>query len=1025
MIFSGPLHANQGNNRDGRSNESSNRLQQEIVVSGTITDENGETLPGANIMLKGTTIGVISDLNGQFQVSVPNTEAVLVVSYVGYSTQEIVVGNQTSINVSLVPDLAALDEVVVIGYGSVSKRDLTGAVVSLNEEDMTIGGTTSTVSSMIQGRAAGVEVSSNDGLPGQALNIVIRGNTSISNSNEPLYVIDGFPVDAGISIAPEDIESIDILKDAASAAIYGSRASAGVVLITTKKGRTGTTEINLDGYYGVQSMIGEVERLSWEEHARIVNEQYFEGVNDGNPWYNADDLALPHNTNWLEEATRQAPVYNIALRASGGDEKSHFSLSGNYLSQDGIFIKSTFDRLALRLNADRKLGKRALIGMNIYTSRVNGDNMDRRPGSRTLNPLYATLRTPPGRAAYNEDGTYAQTVFSRDTQPFRNPLGLFTERENNYVTWRTYGNVFLDYNILDNFTARINTGFNHAALTHTQYQVPEYSLMGSNMDWGNISEDKETTYLLEGTLNYDFTFLPEAHNLTLLAGGSYQYDNGFGFELDGTNFPTTKTLFYNMGSAENQTISSYRADRTLISFFGRASYNFRQKILLNATIRADGASQFGENNKWGSFPSASVAWRIGEEDFLQNVGYLSELKVRLSYGITGNNKFSPYTSLARVGATQTYTYDGVTSSSGLGSDGIFAPNPDLKWETTKMFNVGLDFGFLANRLSGAIEFYSSNTEDLIIDKPISAPSSGYSFIRANVGSIKNTGVEITLGAHILTQGAFKWNVNFNFSQNNNEITQLAGDNPIILEVMRQPYGEIGEHPYRQLIEGGKMGDFFGYTYRGVLQEGQTYEPQPNTTQAGSALYEDINGDGLITHEDRSVIGNANPDFMWGFNNHFEWKGIYLDFFFQGVVGNDVFNFKAIAHDQSLTTRALERYSANNTSGTRPGIDWFANEYGSYVNTEFIEDASYIKLRDISLGYHFNVRNVSWIKNLNIYVQGQNVLTITDYTGYDPDVSYNYGRGMWNNGTQNSVNRGVDDFGYPTFKTWSAGLKVTF
>ncbi len=480
-----------------------------------------------------------------------------------------------------------------------------------------------------------------------------------------------------------------------------------------------------------------------------------------------------------------------------------------------------------------------------------------------------------------------------------------------------------------------------------------------------------------------------------------------------------------MGSAQNQTISSYRADKTLISFFGRASYNYKQKILVNATIRADGASQFGENNKWGSFPSASVAWRMSEEDFLQSVDFLSNLKIRVSYGVTGNNSFSPYTSLARVGATDTYSSDGNVSVSGLGSDGVFAPNPDLKWETTKMFNFGLDFGFLQNRLYGALELYNSNTEDLIIDKPISSPSTGYTTIRANVGEINNKGVELTLGGHIVSTSSIKWTVDGNFSRNTNEITKLDGDNPILLYIARQPYGEIGEHPYRQLIQGGRMGDFYGYTYRGVLQEGEVYSPQPNTTKAGSALYEDLNGDGIINSEDRSVIGNANPDFLWGLNSHFEFKGLYFDMFWQGVVGNEVMNFKAIAHDQSLTTKALDRYSPTNTSGTRPGVDWFANEYGSYVNTEFFEDATYVKLRNISLGYNFNVRNVSWIKNLNIYIQGQNLLTITDYTGYDPDVSYNYGKGMWNNGTQNSVNRGVDDFGYPNYKTYTAGLKVTF
>ncbi|MCK5103984.1 MAG: TonB-dependent receptor plug domain-containing protein, partial [Cyclobacteriaceae bacterium] len=340
-----------------------------------------------------------------------------------------------------------LEEIVVIGYGTVRKRDLTGAVVTLDEEDMTLGGAVNSVSAMLQGRAAGVEVSANDGLPGQKLNIVIRGNTSISNSNEPLYVVDGFPLAAGVSISPEDIESIDILKDAASAAIYGSRGSAGVVLITTKRGKNGKTDISLDGYYGIQSMNGNVERLSWEENARIINEQYAQGINDGNPWYSAEDLALPNNTDWLDAVTREAPIQSYTLRASGGDDISHFSLSGNYFSQQGIFLKSAFERLSFRLNADRKFGDKTTVGMNIYTSRVNSDATDRRPGSRTLNPLYATLRASPGRDDYNDDGTLARTAFSRDTQPFRNPIGLFTERENDYLEWRSYANLYIDYNI--------------------------------------------------------------------------------------------------------------------------------------------------------------------------------------------------------------------------------------------------------------------------------------------------------------------------------------------------------------------------------------------------------------------------------------------------------------------------------------------------------------------------------------------------------------------------------------------------
>lgn len=995
-------------------------ILQGVNVTGKVISSDDESgLPGVNIVVKGTSIGTVTDINGNYNLEAPSAESILVFSSVGYSTEEIKVGTKTIINVNMVPDITALSEIVVIGYGSVKKSDLTGAVVSLDEKDMTLGGAINSVSGMLQGRAAGVEVSSNDGLPGQQLNIVIRGTTSISNSNEPLYVVDGFPIAAGVSISPEDIESIDILKDAASAAIYGSRASAGVVIITTKRGKSGKTDIELNGYYGIQEMNGNVERLDWAEHARIVNEQYAMGPNDGNPWYDAADLALPNNTDWLEEVTRQAPIQNYTLRASGGDDKSHFSLTGNYFAQDGIFLNSAFERLSFRLNADRKFGAKTKVGMNIYSSRVSSDAMDRRPGSRTLSPLYATLRTPPGRAAYNEDGTLAQTVFSRDQRPFRNPIGFFTERDNDYREWRTYANMFIDYNILDNFVARVNLGVDHTSGTHAQYQPLEVSTLG-NLPYGSIDETKSSTYLIEGTLDYKFDFSNEAHNLNILAGASTQYDDYFSFGLSGSGFPTDKTGYYNLGSAENQFINSYREDKTLISFFGRANYGFKNKLLLTATLRADGASQFGDNKKWGTFPSASAAWRIVEEDFMSGLPIFSDLKFRASYGITGNNGFSPYTSLARVGATnKVYTYDGVASVSGLGSDGVFAPNPDLQWETTRMTNFGLDFGMWDNRLYGSLEVYLSDTEDLIIDKPISAPSTGYTLIRANVGSIKNNGVELTLGGRILTGDSFTWTADVNFSQNNNEITQLDGDNPIILGIARQPYGEIGEHPYRQLITGGKMGDFFGYTYKGVLQPGEAYAPQPNTTQPGSALYEDINDDGIINSDDRSVIGNANPDYMWGFNNRFQWKGVYLDMFWQGVVGNDIFNFKSIAHDQTLTTRALERWSPTNPNGTRPGIDWFANEYGSYVNSDFIEDGSYIRLKNIVLGYNFNMKNVAWIDNINLYLQGQNLVTITDYTGYDPEVSFNY------SGSQNSVNRGVDDFGFPMYKTYTLGLKVIF
>lgn len=996
---------------------------QEITITGKVTDaDDGNVLLGVSVIVAGTTIGVSTDFDGNYTINIPDDNVSLEFSYLGYKKQIIAVKGQTTVNVALQPDASKLNEVVLVGYGSVRKKDLTGAVVSLGEDEMTIGASTSSAAQMIQGRAAGVEVSANDGEPGQGMNIVIRGVTSISNSNEPLYVVDGFPMAAGVSISPDDIESIDILKDAASAAIYGSRGSAGVVLITTKGGKSGRTEISYDGYTGIQVLNGSLDYLNWGDHARIVNEQYAEGINDGDPWRSAADIAVPNNTDWVDEVTRSALVQSHTIRASGGDDQSHFSLSANYFDQEGLFINSEFTRSSIRLNADRKFGKRTKVGVNMYTSRISSDATGKDPGSRSLSPLYSALVASPGRAAYNEDGTLASTAFSRDTRPFINPVGHFTERINEYSEWRTYSNLYIDYKVQDNLTAKLNLGYDHTAGTNAQYSPAPYS---GNFPVGGITESKSTSYLIEGTLDYKLN-VSDNHDLSFLLGTSTQYDTRFAFGAFGNTFPTDKTLYYNLGSAENQTVSSHKEDQRISSFFGRANYSYKGKLLLVATIRTDGASQFGENNKWGVFPSVSGAWRISEEEFLSESNLFSDLKLRASYGVTGNNNFSPYTSLARVAAStklggepNTYSFDGVSSSSGLGSDGVFAPNPDLKWETTKMLNLGLDFGLWNNRLFGSVEVYNSDTEDLIIDRPISGPSTGYTFIRANVGSITNRGLEMTLGGNIVDADSFKWTANVNFSMNDNEITELDGDNPIVLSVPRQPYGEVGNEAFRQLITGGKIGDFYGYTYRGVLQEGATYTPQPNTTNAGSALYEDTNIDGIIDAKDRSVIGNANPDFILGFNNHFEIKGFYVDMFWQGVVGNDILNFKAIALDRTFTTKASERYSAANLTGTRPGVDWFVNEYGSYINTEFIEDGSYARLKNLSIGYNINADNIPLFKNINIYVQAQNLITITNYTGFDPEVSYNY------NGSQSSVNRGVDDFGFPNYKTYTLGLKLTF
>ncbi len=1007
-----------------KSFESEERVTvlEEIDIRGTVTDINGEPLPGVNIIIKGTANGTVTDVDGKYKLTIADESSILVFSYIGYETQEVAVGARQVVDLAMTPDLTSLEEIVVIGYGAIKKKDLTGAVVALNESDMTTGAAVTSAAQMLQGRAAGVEVSSGDGAPGGELSIVIRGNNSISNSNEPLYVVDGFPIAAGTSINPADIESIDILKDASAAAIYGSRGSSGVVLITTKKGKRGEFKISYDGFAGVQQINNTMDFLNWTDYAANRDIQFGLQANTTDPWYDPADVALGtsltgEGTDWLEEGTQDAMIQSHTVTASGGDEKSRFSLSANSFSQEGILLNTDFNRVSVRLNVDRKVGKKANLGVNVYTAKTNSNQLNNRAGFRTNSNTFALLTAEPGRVAYNADGSYGATVFSRDNpnRPWINPIARMKEIERENVVFRTYGTIWADYEIIEGLVAKVNVGFDHAATTFKEFNPVPFTAWGWSNPNGRISESKNTTQLIEGTLSYTPS-ISENHNLNILVGASEQYFNNLNFSARGIGFPTEKTLYYNLGSTSRPIISSYRADSRIISFFGRANYSFNDKYLLTATLRSDGASQFGENNKWGVFPSASAAWRISEENFLNTSNLVDDLKLRLAYGVTGNNGIPPYRSIQQMGSTKLFSYDGQTSESGLGPIDSYAGNPDLKWETTRMLNIGLDFGLWRSRLFGSIEVYNSNTVDLLLNKNVSMATFGADARMVNVGEMNNKGVELTLGGNILEKD-FKWTASANLAKNTNVITKLVGDSPINLRVDRRPLWYVNEQVYRQLIEGGEMGDFYGYTYLGVIQAGETYTPQPNSVE-GQAKYEDTNGDGVVDADDRTVIGNATPDFIWGLNNRFSYKGFSLDVFFQGVQGNDVLNLRALVLDEWRTPNAAERYSSSNTTGTRPGRGYFSGEYGSYVNSEFVEDASYVRLKNIVLTYNFKTDNISWLSNLNIYVQAQNLLTFTSYTGFDPEVSFNY------SSASQSVGRGVDDNGFPNFKTYTVGLRFS-
>ena len=677
--------------------------------------------------------------------------------------------------------------------------------------------------------------------------------------------------------------------------------------------------------------------------------------------------------------------------------------------------KSNFKRSSVRFNFDTKISEKGNVGANIYTEKTKADEQKLWPGARNSSVMYKLLTANPGRPAYNPDGSLGQITFSRDNTPWINPIGQMTVPDRDASSYRTYVNLWADYEIAKGLVAKLNLGYDHTARTTASYVPGIYTgEYVPDSQQGEIRELKLKNSLIEGTLSYDTNF--KNHTIKLLGGASTQYYDTFGFSAKGVGFPTDKTSYYNLGSSsQGQSISSFREDSRLISAFARANYNFNDKYFVTGTIRADGDSKFGSNGKWGWFPSASLAWRISEENFVKDSKVLNELKLRFGYGVTGNNSFGPYTALARVAPTGPYSFDGDMVITGLGAADSYAPNPDLQWETSHMLNLGVDFGLWDNRVSGSVELYNTDTKNLIIDKSISKPSTGYNLIRSNIGEINNKGIELTLAGDIIDND-FKWSISANAAKNVNEVVELDGDNNISIRVDKEPGGR-NRAVFTEIAPGEPVGNFIGYVYEGVLQEGQTYAPQPATTRAGSALYKDIDGDGLITIDDRVILGNSAPDFTYGFNNRFSYKGFSLDLFFQGVQGNDILNLRKVMIDEFNTPNSLSRYnSTSNPSGNLPGSGYFyEGSYGSYVNDLFVEDGSYLRLKNVVLAYKFDVGKVNWLNSIEIYVTGQNLITWTNYSGFDPEVSFYSGNG---------ISRGVDDNGYPSSRNYSGGLRFT-
>lgn len=990
------------------------------TIRGTVSSDQ-HTLPGISVRVKNTNRGTVTQPDGRYEIQA-SSDAVLVFSGVGYQTQEVPAGGRTLIDVLLAASTSDLNEVVVIGYGTQKKSDLTGSISSISEAQFKRVPIAS-LDNGLRGRAAGVQVTTTSNQPGGATSIRIRGSNSVNTGSEPLYVIDGFPVyndnssaGAGATVGPKlnalslinpnDIVSVEVLKDASAAAIYGARGANGVVLITTKKGKEGPTQFDFNAYYGVQSVTKKLPLLNATEFAQLVNDA------NGKAVYPPDQIAsFGKGTDWQNLIFRDAPVANYQLTASGGDVKTKYSLSLNYFDQKGVIINSGFKRYSARFNFEKKATDRLTFGTNLTVASTNANQAltNTGGGEGTQGVVVSALDFSPILNVRNSSGAY--TLENDRGIPIGNPVATALELTNKSVSNRVLGTLFANYKIIDGLDFRTSVDVD-VINTREKYYAPRTILAGYSLQGvGTVSSANSASWLNENTLTYSKTF--GQHSLTALAGFSAQHFQRNLVTSSASGFVNDLLGADNLGSGSIiNTPTTNTLDWSLVSYIGRINYSFRNRYLVTLTGRADGSSKFGDNNKYGFFPSGSVAWKLSEEDFIKNLNAFDELKLRVSYGKIGNQEISPYQSLAGLSNMSYIIGDKVYK--GFAPSNI--PNKDLKWETTAQTDVGLDFSLFNGRLNGTIDAYYKKTTDMLLW--INVPwSTGFASAIRNIGSMENKGLELSLSAPILT-GDFKWNASVNISANRNKVLDLGPVSQILT-------GEI--NGYLKISDpviirpGVALNGFYGYVSDGIFQSGDNIagSAQP-TAVAGDRRYKDINGDGKIDASDRKYIGFAQPKHYGGMTHDFSYKGFELSATFNWVYGNTILNGTRADLDlptgqKNSSARVKDRWTPTNPSNTIPRAS--LNRAFLFSDAQ-LEDGSYLRLGAATLGYHLPT---NWLKQVGlssakIYVTGQNLWTWTNYTGYDPET---------NQSGQNNILRGIDSDAYPLAKTWLAGIQIRF
>ncbi|MEO7313722.1 MAG: TonB-dependent receptor [Ginsengibacter sp.] len=996
-------------------------------ISGLVHDsKSGMPLAGATIALDKPAATTITNEAGAFEISAPSTKVTLIISFVGYDKRSLEVGaSESNVTINLTQSATnQLSDVVIVGYGTQKRSDLTGAITSISADELTLGGTVSNAAQSLQGKAAGVLVTQNSRAPGGSISIRIRGSNSISSTNEPLYVVDGFPTTNGADLNPNDIESMEILKDASATAIYGARGANGVVIITTKRGKNGQSQISYSGYTGVQKIVNPFDLLNGKQYMILANDLYREINGQQNQQfavYTQSQLNSTVNTDWINEATRSGVVQSHNIQYRGGNDKTKVLTSLGYFDQNGILKNTNFKRFSGRVNLDQKINDFIKTGASVSGQRSNSNIQDYGGNILQSNVILGVLEYDPTVPAFNDDGTFGRPPGGKGDNPLANLLG----RQNELIKDRLNGNTFIEINPIEEITARVNGGIEIAHFFTGKY-LPRSTYQGG-IDNGVASTNDYTStrQLIDAIVNYKKTF-NQKHDISVMGGYAYEKTISESRSVAVKGFSTDLFSFNNLGAASTITgVSSGKSESLLISFFGRVNYSFDDKYLVTFTMREDGSSRFGSDHRWGSFPSGAFAWKVDKESFFHNQNLFSTLKFRLGYGKTGNDQIGNYAALALMSNTRV-TFDGNTNTAGTHLNQGTPENPSLKWETTSQYNTGVDIGLLNSRLSVTVDAYYKKTTDLLIRKSLPLYS-GFSSGLSNVGAIENKGIEVEINSRNLVN-TFRWETKLNFATNRNKVLDLGSGGDINL-TSSKPMGNVSEEQFAVIRKGEPLGSLYGYVYAGVIQTGETYAPQPNSVP-GDPKFKDISGpagkpDGKITSDDRTIIGTANPDFIYGLTNTFSYKNFDLTIFLHGSVGNDLLNMTRMNLEWNRTTAALNRWTPTNTNTDIPRNGFYYSKYGGYINSHFIENASFLRMKMITLGYTLNSPKRNIFKSIRLYGSVENLFTITGYSGWDPEVDTKGYESNSTGGQTANAGAGMDYNSYPNMRTFTVGLNLNF